>query len=204
MLELPQTLTEVLKIDEQIRDLSKIFTYAHNFIYLGRGYHYPTALEGALKLKEISYIHAEGYPAAEMKHGPIALIDHEMPVVAIATPDRTYAKTVSNIEEVKARGGRIIAVIARDDETGAPHRRLLHRGAGGHGVPDAHRGQRAPSAAGLLHRRVQGPQCRSAAQPRQVGDGGVTAAGVRRTTTARKVRDDACTVVPDLFVRGRI
>ncbi len=87
---------------------------------------------------------------------------------------------------------------------GAPHRRLLHRGAGGHGVPDAHRGQRAPSAAGLLHRRVQGPQCRSAAQPRQVGDGGVTAAGVRRTTTARKVRDDACTVVPDLFVRGRI
>ncbi|WP_301665847.1 glutamine--fructose-6-phosphate transaminase (isomerizing), partial [uncultured Alistipes sp.] len=116
LLELPQTLTEVLKIDEQIRDLSKIFTYAHNFIYLGRGYHYPTALEGALKLKEISYIHAEGYPAAEMKHGPIALIDHEMPVVAIATPDRTYAKTVSNIEEVKARGGRIIAVIARDDE----------------------------------------------------------------------------------------
>ena len=116
LLELPQTLTEVLKIDEQIRDLSKIFTYAHNFIYLGRGYHYPTALEGALKLKEISYIHAEGYHAAEMKHGPIALIDHEMPVVAIATPDRTYAKTVSNIEEVKARGGRIIAVIARDDE----------------------------------------------------------------------------------------
>ncbi len=106
LLELPQTLTQVLKI----------VTYAHNFIYLGRGYHYPTALEGALKLKEISYIHAEGYPAAEMKHGPIALIDHEMPVVAIATPDRTYAKTVSNIEEVKARGGRIIAVIARDDE----------------------------------------------------------------------------------------
>lgn len=116
LLELPQTLTEVLKIDEQIRDLSKIFTYAHNFIYLGRGYHYPTALEGALKLKEISYIHAEGYPAAEMKHGPIALIDAEMPTVAIATPDHTYEKTASNIEEVRARGGKIIAVMARGDE----------------------------------------------------------------------------------------
>ena len=114
--ELPETLTEVLKLDDQISDLSKIFTYAHNFIYLGRGYNYPTALEGALKLKEISYIHAEGYPAAEMKHGPIALIDNEMPTVVIATPDHTYAKTVSNMEEVKARGGRIIAVIARDDE----------------------------------------------------------------------------------------
>lgn len=116
LLELPETLTEVLKLDDQISDLSKIFTYAHNFIYLGRGYNYPTALEGALKLKEISYIHAEGYPAAEMKHGPIALIDNEMPTVVIATPDHTYAKTVSNMEEVKARGGRLIAVIARDDE----------------------------------------------------------------------------------------
>lgn len=116
LLELPKVLTEVLKLDSQIKDLSKIFTYAHNFIYLGRGYNYPTALEGALKLKEISYIHAEGYPAAEMKHGPIALIDNEMPTVAIATPDHTYAKTVSNIEEVKARGGRIIAVIAKDDD----------------------------------------------------------------------------------------
>ena len=116
LLELPDTLTEVLKLDKQISDLSKIFTYAHNFIYLGRGYNYPTALEGALKLKEISYIDAEGYPAAEMKHGPIALIDNEMPTVAIATPDHTYAKTLSNIEEVKARGGRIIAVIAKDDE----------------------------------------------------------------------------------------
>ena len=116
LLELPQTLEEVLKVGDQIRDLAKIFTYAHNFIYLGRGYNYPTALEGALKLKEISYIHAEGYPAAEMKHGPIALIDAEMPTVAIATPDHTYEKTASNIEEVKARGGKIIAVMARGDE----------------------------------------------------------------------------------------
>lgn len=95
---------EVLKVAPQVADLAKIFTYAHNFIYLGRGYNYPTALEGALKLKEISYIHAEGYPAAEMKHGPIALIDAEMPTVAIATPDHTYEKTASNIEEIKARG----------------------------------------------------------------------------------------------------
>ena len=97
---------EALKVAPQVADLAKIFTYAHNFIYLGRGYNYPTALEGALKLKEISYIHAEGYPAAEMKHGPIALIDAEMPTVAIATPDHTYEKTASNI----------IAVIARGDE----------------------------------------------------------------------------------------
>ncbi len=116
LLELPQTLEEVLKVGDQIKDLAKIFTYAHNFIYLGRGYNYPTALEGALKLKEISYIHAEGYPAAEMKHGPIALIDAEMPTVAIATPDHTYEKTASNIEEVRARGGKIIAVMARGDE----------------------------------------------------------------------------------------
>ena len=112
---LPETMREVVKIDEQVKDLAKIFTYARNFIYLGRGYNYPTALEGALKLKEISYIHAEGYPAAEMKHGPIALIDEEMPVVAIATPDHTYEKMVSNIELVKPRGGKIIAVVARDD-----------------------------------------------------------------------------------------
>ncbi len=113
---LPELIEKTLKLDEQIADLSKIFTYAHNFIYLGRGYNYPTALEGALKLKEISYIHAEGYPAAEMKHGPIALIDAEMPTVAIATPDHTYHKTISNIEEIKARGGKIIAVVAEGDE----------------------------------------------------------------------------------------
>lgn len=115
LLELPATMEETLKVAPQIADLAKIFTYAHNFIYLGRGYNYPTALEGALKLKEISYIHAEGYPAAEMKHGPIALIDAEMPTVAIATPDHTYEKTASNIEEIKARGGKIVAVMARGD-----------------------------------------------------------------------------------------
>ena len=117
LLSLPEKLKEVLELSGPVADLAKIFTYAHNFIYLGRGYNYPTALEGALKLKEISYIHAEGYPAAEMKHGPIALIDAEMPTVAIVTPDVTYEKTLSNIEEVKARGGKVIAVMAKGDTT---------------------------------------------------------------------------------------
>ena len=116
LLSMPEKLKEVLELSGQVADLAKIFTYAHNFIYLGRGYNYPTALEGALKLKEISYIHAEGYPAAEMKHGPIALIDAEMPTVAIVTPDVTYEKTLSNVEEVKARGGKVIAVMAKGDE----------------------------------------------------------------------------------------
>ena len=113
---LPDTIRTTLDMSTGIADLSKIFTYAHNFIYLGRGYNYPTALEGALKLKEISYIHAEGYPAAEMKHGPIALVDQEMPIVAIAVPDSTYDKTASNIEEIKTRGGKIVAVVAADDD----------------------------------------------------------------------------------------
>ena len=115
LLELPKQLEEVLKLNDQIKDLSKIFTYAKNFIYLGRGYNYPAALEGALKLKEISYIHAEGYPAAEMKHGPIALIDNEMPVVVIATTDSVYEKTISNIQEIKARGGKVIAIVTAGD-----------------------------------------------------------------------------------------
>ena len=115
LLALPDTIRQVLETAPEVEKLSRIFTYAHNFIYLGRGYNYPTALEGALKLKEISYIHAEGLPAAEMKHGPIALIDAEMPTVVIATLDHTYEKTVSNIEEIKARGGKIIAIISQGD-----------------------------------------------------------------------------------------
>lgn len=114
--QIPKLMSKVLKLNDQIADMSKIFTYAHNFIYLGRGYNYPVALEGALKLKEISYIHAEGYPAAEMKHGPIALIDSEMPVVAIATSDSVYEKTISNIQEIKARRGKVIAVVTEGDD----------------------------------------------------------------------------------------
>lgn len=115
--ELPQTIMEVLKLDGTIRKLSRIYTYAHNFLYLGRGYNYPTALEGALKLKEISYIHAEGYPAAEMKHGPIALIDNEMPTVIIAPSDSLYEKIISNVQQVKSRGGSVIAIVSEDNHS---------------------------------------------------------------------------------------
>ena len=114
---IPEKMKEVLKLNNKIADLSRTFTYARNFIYLGRGFQYPVALEGALKLKEISYIHAEGYPAAEMKHGPIALIDSDMPVVVIATHNFMYEKVLSNIQEVKARNGRVIAIVSKGDET---------------------------------------------------------------------------------------
>jgi glucosamine--fructose-6-phosphate aminotransferase (isomerizing) len=113
--KIPSKIETILQQNDRIEDLSKIFTYAHNFIYLGRGYSYPVAIEGALKLKEISYIHAEGYPAAEMKHGPIALIDNEMPVVVIATNSTTYDKMISNIQEIKARKGRILAIVDKSD-----------------------------------------------------------------------------------------
>ena len=114
---IPQTIEEVLKTNDKVRNLARTFTYAHNFLYLGRGYSYPVALEGALKLKEISYIHAEGYPAAEMKHGPIALIDSDMPVVVIATHNAMYEKVLSNIQEIKARQGRVIALVSKGDNT---------------------------------------------------------------------------------------
>jgi glucosamine--fructose-6-phosphate aminotransferase (isomerizing) len=113
---IPDKMERMLVFDKQIAELAKCYTYARNFIYLGRGYNFPVALEGALKLKEISYIHAEGYPAAEMKHGPIALVDAEMPVVVIATHHQLYEKTLSNIQEVKARKGRILAIVTEGDE----------------------------------------------------------------------------------------
>ncbi len=112
---IPDKVAQVLQSAAKIKEIAFIFTYARNFIYLGRGLNFPVALEGALKLKEISYIHAEGYPAAEMKHGPIALIDEEMPVVFLATKDSSYDKIVSNIQEVKARKGRVIAIVTEGD-----------------------------------------------------------------------------------------
>ncbi len=115
--EIPVKIREVLQTNDKVADLARTFTYAHNFLYLGRGYSYPVALEGALKLKEISYIHAEGYPAAEMKHGPIALIDSDMPVVVIATHNAMYEKVLSNIQEIKARQGRVIALVSKGDDT---------------------------------------------------------------------------------------
>lgn len=115
--EIPAKMKEVLKLNNRIADMSRSFTYARDFLFLGRGYSYPVALEGALKLKEISYIHAEGYPAAEMKHGPIALIDSDMPVVVIATHNAMYEKVLSNIQEVKARQGKVIAIVTKGDDT---------------------------------------------------------------------------------------
>jgi len=112
---IPEKIKDILKQDAVIAEFSKTFTYAQNFIYLGRGYNFPVALEGALKLKEISYIHAEGYPAAEMKHGPIALISQEMPVVVIAPSVGMYEKVVSNIQEIKARKGKIISIVTEGD-----------------------------------------------------------------------------------------
>jgi glucosamine--fructose-6-phosphate aminotransferase (isomerizing) len=112
----PGKIEHVLKLNDQLKYIAGIFKDVKNFLYLGRGITFPVALEGALKLKEISYIHAEGYPAAEMKHGPIALIDEEMPVVFIATKGANYEKVVSNMQEVKARKGKIIAVVTEGDK----------------------------------------------------------------------------------------
>ncbi len=112
---IPDKIAKILEHDAEIAELAKVFTYVRNFLYLGRGYNYPVALEGALKLKEISYIHAEGYPAAEMKHGPIALIDEEMPVVVIAPKRGRYDKILSNIQEIKARKGKIISIVTEGD-----------------------------------------------------------------------------------------
>ena len=111
-----EKIEKVLIINNKIEIVAQEFKGASNFLYLGRGYNFPVALEGALKLKEISYIHAEGYPAAEMKHGPIALIDDKMPIVVIATKKGNYQKVVSNIQEVKARGGRLIAIVTEGDQ----------------------------------------------------------------------------------------
>lgn len=114
--KIPEKIKSVLAKNDEIKDIARSLTYAENALYMGRGFNYPVALEGALKLKEISYIHAEGYPAAEMKHGPIALIDENMPVLFIATHHQLYKKIISNIEEVKARNGRILAVVTEGDE----------------------------------------------------------------------------------------
>ena len=116
MEKLPDKIRQILKLNDEIEFIANEFKSSRNFLYLGRGYNFPVALEGALKLKEISYIHAEGYPAAEMKHGPIALVDENLPVVFVATKDSYHEKIVSNMQEIKARKGKIIAVITEGDE----------------------------------------------------------------------------------------
>ena len=144
-------------------------------LYLGRGTSYPLALEGALKLKEISYIHAEGYAAGELKHGPIALIDENMPVIVIAPYDRVFEKTVSNMQEVAARGGRIILVTDPKGAREAHGRSLVHADAAGHAGDGDAAGLCHPGAADRLsHGRHHGHRRRPAAQSRQVGHGGVT------------------------------
>jgi glucosamine--fructose-6-phosphate aminotransferase (isomerizing) len=112
---IPRQIEKLLKIDEKVKEIAAVYKDSKNCLYLGRGFNFPVALEGALKLKEISYIHAEGYPAAEMKHGPIALIDENMPIFVIATSKGHYEKVVSNIQEIKARSGKIIAVVTEGD-----------------------------------------------------------------------------------------
>jgi glucosamine--fructose-6-phosphate aminotransferase (isomerizing) len=116
LVSLPDKVKAILSGSSKIQEIASQYRDVRNFLYLGRGFNFPVALEGALKLKEISYIHAEGYPAAEMKHGPIALIDDQMPVVFIAPKDSSYEKIISNIQEVKARRGRVIAIVNEDDE----------------------------------------------------------------------------------------
>ena len=112
---IPNQVEQLLKIDEKVKEIAAVYKDATNCLYLGRGFNFPVALEGALKLKEISYIHAEGYPAAEMKHGPIALIDENMPIFVIATSKGHYEKVVSNIQEIKSRSGKIIAIVTQGD-----------------------------------------------------------------------------------------
>jgi glutamine---fructose-6-phosphate transaminase (isomerizing) len=116
LIEIPDKVATVLQQNENIKNLAEKYKNANDFLYLGRGYNFPVALEGALKLKEISYIHAEGYPAAEMKHGPIALVDETLPVVFVATKDAYHQKIVSNMQEIKARKGKVISIITEGDE----------------------------------------------------------------------------------------
>jgi glucosamine--fructose-6-phosphate aminotransferase (isomerizing) len=114
--EVPEKVATALKLNDRIKDIAAKYADTHDVLYLGRGYNFPVALEGALKLKEISYIHAEGYPAAEMKHGPIALVDETLPVIFVATKDSFHEKIVSNIQEIKARKGKVIAIVTEGDE----------------------------------------------------------------------------------------
>ncbi len=177
---MPDNIKEVLDQHEHIQSVASIFTYARNFLYLGRGCNYPTAMEGALKLKEISYIHAEGCPAAEMKHGTIALIDQEMPTIVIATNGSVYEKTISNIQEIKARGGKVIVVVTEGDCIVAEHGGLLHLDTENRRMPHAAALLDTAATLRLLHRSKQGAQRRPAAQPGQIRDGRVTTAADNR------------------------
>ena len=153
--------------------MAKTYATAQDFLFLGRSVNYPIALEGALKLKEISYIHAEGYPAGEMKHGPIALIDENMPVLIIVPADKTREKIMSNLAEVKARGGIVIALAQGEDAEAEETGRRLPRRTPGRSLFDPDPDDRAVTTAGLSCGRDPGNGCGSAPQPGQVRDGGV-------------------------------
>ncbi len=153
---IPEKASRILDLDSQIKDIAERFKDAKNFLYLGRGYNFPVALEGALKLKEISYIHAEGYPAAEMKHGPIALIDEDMPVIFIATRDSTYAKILSNIEEVRSRKGRVIAIASEGDQGGQPSCRTCYLYSTGFRADHASSDRNSPAASCLSYCHTSG------------------------------------------------
>ena len=156
MLQLPLLLEQALKLAPEVEEIAGRFQARTDFLYLGRGINYPIALEGALKLKEISYIHAEGYPAGEMKHGPIALIDERMPVVAIAPHDAVFEKMIGNMQEVKARGGSVIALTTQGDRQAScdprPVEGLHPRGTESTRVADADRDDDSASVAGVRHR----------------------------------------------------
>ena len=172
--EAPRYASQVLKLDSQIEKVARELAHYRHVLYLGRDTNYPLAMEGALKLKEISYIHAEGYAAGELKHGPIALIDENMPVIVIAPHDRIFEKTVSNMQEVAARGGKIILIT---DQKGAAARHGEDdgddRAAGRAGDHRADHLRAADPAARLSHRGVHGHRRRPAAQPGEIGDGGI-------------------------------
>ena len=172
---IPEQMEKVLEQSDvdQARSPSK-FCERENWLFLGRGYHYPVALEGALKLKEISYIHAEGMPAAEMKHGPIALINEGMPVVFIATKGMQYDKVISNIEEVRARGGKIIAVATEGDTQHPALQRPRHLRPRCARAAAAAAQRRAAAAAGLSRRGRARLQRRQAAESGQERDGGIS------------------------------
>ena len=176
LIEVPRHMAAALALEPQIEELAQTLAKCSDVLYLGRGTSFPIALEGALKLKEISYIHAEGYAAGELKHGPIALIDETMPVIVIAPYDRVFEKTVSNMQEVAARGGRIILMTDPEGRGRGDDRVHRHADAAGDGLDGDAAGLCHPgAAAGLSHRRRDRHRRRSAAQPRQVGDGGVSA-----------------------------
>ena len=173
LIEMPRHLNEALALEPQIEQLARDLAKSRDVLYLGRGTSFPIALEGALKLKEISYIHAEGYAAGELKHGPIALIDENMPVIVIAPHDKVFEKTVSNMQEVAARGGKLILMTdAAGAEVAKAGGRPVARhadAAGGASGGGAARLCRAGAAFGLSHRRHHGHRRRSAAEPGQIG-----------------------------------